>query len=63
MTKKLTEADRKEIMASRTGVLPMSAIDRMLLSMWENYVEKGNSQNETTAGKKSNEKTGLELQR
>lgn len=40
MFKKLTKADREKILASRTGVLPMSAIDQMLLSQWKRLKEQ-----------------------
>ena len=40
MFKKLTKTDREKILATRTGVLPMSAIDAMLLSQWKHLKEQ-----------------------
>ena len=39
MCEKLTKTDREKILASRTGELPMAAIDQMLLSMWKRQKE------------------------
>lgn len=57
MFKKLTKADREKIIASRTGFLPMSAIEAMLMARLKEQVrqreqiaKKPNSNSELKTG-------------